>query len=202
MPPAGSSGRPLTRGQPHASATAAAFVTDPQDDWLAEQGHDWVAASDRPPALGGRRRRVGGTDAPVALWTEPRHAARRHPPTPSQPRPRIVPDGARDARAPGGRAARPVPAVGADAWTRRAATSPARRRRPPSRPHERPGFQPDRVAMWAVLLGVLLVLVAATSSHAAPRAWAMRQPGPDTATSSHAAPFTPLVAPRVASGRH
>jgi hypothetical protein len=37
-----------------------------------------------------------------------------------------------------------------------------------SRPrHERAGFKPDRVAMWAVLLGIVLVLVAATSSHAA-----------------------------------
>lgn len=44
---------------------------------------------------------------------------------------------------------------------------PARRR--PQRPvYERPGFQPDRFAMWAVLLGVLLILVAATSAHAAP----------------------------------
>jgi hypothetical protein len=41
------------------------------------------------------------------------------------------------------------------------------RRRPPERPYERAGFRPDRVAMWAVLLGVLLVLVAAMSAHAA-----------------------------------
>ncbi len=33
--------------------------------------------------------------------------------------------------------------------------------------HERSGFKPDRVAMWAVLLGVILLLVAAASSHAA-----------------------------------
>lgn len=33
--------------------------------------------------------------------------------------------------------------------------------------HERAGFRPDRVAMWAVLLGVMLMLAAATSSHAA-----------------------------------
>jgi hypothetical protein len=39
--------------------------------------------------------------------------------------------------------------------------------------HERPGFRPDRAAMWAVLLGLLLVLVAATSSHAAVLAHAM-----------------------------
>jgi hypothetical protein len=41
------------------------------------------------------------------------------------------------------------------------------RRRPPRTLHERARFHPDRVAMWAVLLGVLLVLAAATSSHAA-----------------------------------
>lgn len=33
--------------------------------------------------------------------------------------------------------------------------------------HQRSGFKPDRVAMWAVLLGLLLLFVAATSSHAA-----------------------------------
>jgi hypothetical protein len=45
---------------------------------------------------------------------------------------------------------------------------PPRSRQRPQRPrHERPGFRPDRAAMWAVLLGVLLLLVAATSSHAA-----------------------------------
>ena len=33
--------------------------------------------------------------------------------------------------------------------------------------HERSGFKPDRVALWAVLLGVILLLVAAASSHAA-----------------------------------
>ncbi len=47
-------------------------------------------------------------------------------------------------------------------------TQPARRRAP-TRAHERAGFRPDRVAMWAVMLGLLLVFVAATSSHAAVR---------------------------------
>jgi len=41
----------------------------------------------------------------------------------------------------------------------------SRRRQPP--PHYRAGFQPDRVAMWAVFLGLVLLLVAATSAHAA-----------------------------------
>jgi hypothetical protein len=40
-------------------------------------------------------------------------------------------------------------------------------RRASQRAHERPGFRPDRVAMWAVLLGIVMLLVAATSSHAA-----------------------------------
>jgi hypothetical protein len=41
------------------------------------------------------------------------------------------------------------------------------RRRPARRRHERAGFQADRAAMWAVVLGVLMILAAATSSHAA-----------------------------------
>lgn len=48
-------------------------------------------------------------------------------------------------------------------------------RRPPrrnaarsrGRSHQRTQSKPDRIAMWAVLLGVLLLLAAATSSHAA-----------------------------------
>jgi len=40
------------------------------------------------------------------------------------------------------------------------------RRRPPRRTAERVGPRPDRVALWAVLLGFFLILVAATSSRA------------------------------------
>lgn len=40
-----------------------------------------------------------------------------------------------------------------------------RPRRPTPARHERAGFRPDRVAMWAVMLGLLLVFVAATSAH-------------------------------------
>jgi hypothetical protein len=42
-----------------------------------------------------------------------------------------------------------------------------RSHKPMLKPHERAGFKPDRVAMWAVLLGLALLLGAATSSHAA-----------------------------------
>jgi hypothetical protein len=41
------------------------------------------------------------------------------------------------------------------------------RRRAVRRPVERVGPKPDRLAMWAVFLGLFLILVAATSSHAA-----------------------------------
>jgi hypothetical protein len=40
-------------------------------------------------------------------------------------------------------------------------------RRRPERRHEREGFRPDRAALWAFLLGVMLILVAVTSAHAA-----------------------------------
>ncbi len=40
-------------------------------------------------------------------------------------------------------------------------------RRPRRDPYDRVGTRPDRIAMWAVVLCVLLILVAATSSHAA-----------------------------------
>jgi hypothetical protein len=39
--------------------------------------------------------------------------------------------------------------------------------RPMPRRHERPGFRPDRAALWAVLLGLCLILVAAASAHGA-----------------------------------
>jgi hypothetical protein len=41
------------------------------------------------------------------------------------------------------------------------------RRRPGRRPAERVGPRPDRIALYAVLLGFFLILVAATSAHAA-----------------------------------
>jgi hypothetical protein len=39
--------------------------------------------------------------------------------------------------------------------------------RPTLRRHERPGFKPDRAALWALILGLFLILVAAASAHAA-----------------------------------
>lgn len=47
------------------------------------------------------------------------------------------------------------------------ASVPARRR-PPRRPSERiAGARPDRAALWAVLMGVFLILVAVMTAHGA-----------------------------------
>ena len=43
---------------------------------------------------------------------------------------------------------------------------PAVRRRAAQRAYERPSFRPDRTAMWAVFLCVLMILAAALSAHA------------------------------------
>jgi hypothetical protein len=59
------------------------------------------------------------------------------------------------------------------------------RRRPAQRPHERAGFKPDRAAMWAVVLGVLMILAAATSSHAATLSRHAAATNHRTATVSH-----------------
>ena len=40
------------------------------------------------------------------------------------------------------------------------------RRRPPRRPVERVGTRPDRVAMWALLMGIVLILVAVATADA------------------------------------
>jgi hypothetical protein len=55
---------------------------------------------------------------------------------------------------------------GEEGYATRNGTRPsAAQRHQRLRPHERAGFRPDRVAMWAVLLGVMLMLAAAASAH-------------------------------------
>jgi hypothetical protein len=77
------------------------------------------------------------------------------------------------------------------------------RRRPAQPPHQRPGFRADRAAMWAVLLGIMLVVVAAASSHAAVlRTIGTRSPGRAVGhAATAAAPRSVTVAsPRRARG--
>jgi hypothetical protein len=73
-----------------------------------------------------------------------------------------------------GAALSPPPSRRTVTITGRGVTAPAlprlvevERRRPARRPAERVGPRPDRIALWAVLLGFFLILVAATSSNAA-----------------------------------
>jgi hypothetical protein len=96
-------------------------------------------------------------------------AAGADPPTP--PATTTSPAGA---RAPASTALGPPPARRTVQITGRTVAAPAlprlvevERRRPARRPVERIGPRPDRVALWAVLLAFFLILVAATSSHAA-----------------------------------
>jgi len=70
-------------------------------------------------------------------------------------------NGRRTVQITGRGAERGQPPVTRGAERSRPAGSPTLRR------HERAGFQPDRAAMWAVVLGLLLILVAAASAHAA-----------------------------------
>jgi hypothetical protein len=57
---------------------------------------------------------------------------------------------------------------GAEGYASRNGTRPSaaiRHRQLPR--HERAGFRPDRAALWAVMLGLMLIAAAATSAHAA-----------------------------------
>jgi hypothetical protein len=114
-----------------------------------------------------------------ATRAEPSRAEAHRPPAPD-PEPLADPGfaaaGASPTRRP--RAASVAASVAASASARRTVqitgrTVPARsvprlvdidRRRPARRPAARVGPRPDRLAMWAVLLGFFLILVAATSS--------------------------------------
>lgn len=61
-----------------------------------------------------------------------------------------------------------ITGLGAEGYaTRHGTRASAAQRHQAIKRHERAGFRPDRVAMWAVMLGVMLMLAAAASSHAA-----------------------------------
>ena len=80
---------------------------------------------------------------------------------PAMPSPADTPEGRNDPPA-----RRTVTITGRGAERNLPWPTDAARRRSAKRVHERAGFRPDRFAMWALFLGLLLVLVAATSAHA------------------------------------
>jgi hypothetical protein len=89
-----------------------------------------------------------------------RSRADRHAASDPVPRPASTP--ARSTTSPTGRRTVTITGRGAERhlpWPGDPGHRPARRA------HERAGFRPDRVAMWAVLLGVLLIAVAIASAH-------------------------------------
>ena len=66
----------------------------------------------------------------------------------------------------GGVAGRRTVTIRGQVADRYAAPSSSSRRRPERR-YERSGFRPDRAVLWAFVLGVMLILAAVTSAHAA-----------------------------------
>jgi hypothetical protein len=164
----------------------AAVPLPPEEIWLGEPWEDPPAPRRRPRSVSSatplppRYRRAfpgdGEEEGPAAPPARRRTAAR-----PAIAPPAIAPPATRshatarsaDDRPPTRPAAsqpRTVTIRGRGAERDLSWTAGHARRRPNRPLHERPGFRPDRAAMWAVLLGLLLVLVAATSSHAAVRA--------------------------------
>ena len=95
----------------------------------------------------------------VPFPTEPEPELRRERPVTWAPR---AENGRRTVQITGRGAERNLPSV-----TRRGAERNLPAGSPTLRRHERAGFKPDRAAMWAVVLGLLLILVAAASAHAA-----------------------------------
>src|SRR5947209_3856512 len=126
-----------------------------------EVWQDAFARIEEPP-----RRRLhaieGGRSTPAApAIARPTMA----PPGRTAPPPRTVAAAATVARSTPATVARPAPAPARRTVTIRGYGAELNlpwpdtsRRRPQPRPYERAGFRPDRLAMWAVFLGVLLLV--------------------------------------------
>ena len=97
----------------------------------------------------------------------PRTAAARRPaePTASTAAARATLERERSTRPVGGVPGRRTVTIRGHGAERNLAWPDGSRRRPQRRAYERTGFRPDRVAMWAVMLGILLVIVALASPH-------------------------------------
>jgi hypothetical protein len=110
------------------------------------------------PSTGSVARRISGPAVPY----------RAEPPrpqtSPSAPEPATWTDPPADSAGQPGR--RTITITGRGAERNVPWHTQASRRRSTRRVHERSGFRPDRFAMWALFLGLLLLLVAATSAHA------------------------------------
>jgi len=170
----------------------ADWLSDSPREWLSELHDDWrdEAPAARPlraaeRATAPRFADADGTEVPAATWlggsptaspeasiaTSPRFqiaTGTRAETVTSAPAETAVSAGAQTATSAHAEAAPPVRRTvkiqgrGAE---RHLPLPDATRRRPPRRAYERAGARPDRLAMWAVILGFLLVFVAVVSGH-------------------------------------
>jgi hypothetical protein len=141
----------------------AAAPLPPEEVWLGESWEEPTTAhvrssASQPPESTSASHWQPRSSQRQQPTSAPRHRSSSAPPRASAPA----------ARPPAPTGERRTVTIRGRGTERDLAWTAGQTRRRPSRPvHERPGFRPDRAAMWAVLLGLLLVLVAATSSHAA-----------------------------------
>jgi hypothetical protein len=132
------------------SASRGASLFDQGTVWDDEITRGAFAGFDSP-----RRRITGAAPKPVPAARVRSTPAAAPVPSPQPP--------ARGTGVPGRRTVT-IRGYGAE---RNVPRSPAHGRRRTEPRHQRPGFQADRMAMWAVLLGIVLVVVAAASAHGA-----------------------------------
>ena len=157
--------RPWSIERRRAGDAPATSSADPGDELAHVRARRAMAARKNParfereaPRRTGRFDREPGprsTPAPAPVPSPP--ASATAPPTGAPHRPLVVPVERRTVQITG----RPGARAGISGLVE------IDRRRAARRPVERIGPRPDRLAMWAVLLGLFLILVAATSSHAA-----------------------------------
>ncbi len=147
------------RAYPAPADRARPVPADHAAPTTADRGRPAPATHDRraeEPAAGPRRpaprpaaasaRRVSGPVAEAAR--RPAEAVRPVPVTDAHPARRTI----------------TIQGRGSDRnWS---PTAPSAARRPQRKAYDRAGYKPDRVALWAVLMGIVLLLAAATSAHA------------------------------------
>ena len=146
------------RRRPRRSSAVSAPVRAPRSAGAAAPAPRTAPAhADRP--------RPAARDVAAPRRDRPRPAARAAvTPRADWAPPTFTDDPPPPAGVPAGR--RTVTIRGQGAERHLSARSAESRRRSELR-YASPGFRPDRAAMWAVLLGIIMIVIAATSAHAA-----------------------------------
>lgn len=143
------------------------WMSDGPREWLSELHDDWrqdapaarplravpAARAEAAVATSPRFQIATGADSEAATSTRSEAAIAAHADTATSTLGETAPPIRRTIKIQGRGAERNLP------------LPDATRRRPAVRAYERAGFRPDRLAMWAVILGFLLVFVAVISAH-------------------------------------